>query len=123
MLFRSKFIGNPSNLRGVFALPHGDTKKNYVSVALEFTIGDLEQKVDSLNEATTSWAKLMKGVKSSETGPWSLVAIDNKRVVGQKIDIRTADIIPAHYEAMRKEFPKAKIHVEDGTGAVVWASN
>ena len=119
----TKFIGNPSNLRGVFALPHGDTKKNYVSVALEFTIGDLEQKVDSLNEATTSWAKLMKGVKSSETGPWSLVAIDNKRVVGQKIDIRTADIIPAHYEAMRKEFPKAKIHVEDGTGAVVWASN
>ena len=119
----TKFIGNPSNLRGVFALPHGDTKKNYVSVALEFTIGDLEQKVDSLNEATISWAKLMKGVKSSETGPWSLVAIDNKRVVGQKIDIRTADIIPAHYEAMRKEFPKAKIHVEDGTGAVVWASN
>ena len=119
----TKFIGNPSNLRGVFALPHGDTKKNYVSVALEFTIGDLEQKVDSLNEATTSWAKLMKGVKSSETGPWSLVAIDNKRVVGQKIDIRTADIIPAHYEAMRKEFPKAKIHVEDGTGAVVWTSN
>ena len=119
----TKFIGNPSNPRGVFALPHGDTKKNYVSVALEFTIGDLEQKVDSLNEATISWAKLMKGVKSSETGPWSLVAIDNKRVVGQKIDIRTADIIPAHYEAMRKEFPKAKIHVEDGTGAVVWASN
>ena len=119
----TKFIGNPSNLRGVFALPHGDTKKNYVSVALEFTIGDLEQKVDSLNEATTSWAKLMKGVKSSETGPWSLVAIDNKRVVGQKIDIRIADIIPAHYEAMRKEFPKAKIHVEDGTGAVVWTSN
>lgn len=119
----TKFIGNPSNPRGVFALPHGDTKKNYVSVALEFTIGDLEQKVDSLNEATTSWAKLMKGVKSSETGPWSLVAIDNKKVVGQKIDIRTSDIIPAHYEATRKEFPKAKIHVEDGTGAVVWTSN
>lgn len=53
----------------------------------------------------------------------SLVAIDNKKVIGQKIDIRTADIIPAHYEAMRKEFPKAKIHVEDGTCAVVWASN
>jgi hypothetical protein len=78
---------------------------------------------ESLNEATTSWAKLMKGVKSSETGPWSLVAIDNKKVVGQKIDIRTQEIIPAHYEVMRKEFPKAKIHVEDGTGAVVWTSN
>lgn len=119
----TKFIGNPSNPRGVFALPHGDTKKNYVSVALEFTIDDLEQKVNSLNEATTSWAKLMKGVKSSETGPWSLVAIDNKKVVGQKIDIRTPDIIPAHYEAMRKEHPKAKIHVEDGTGSVVWTSD
>ena len=76
-----------------------------------------------LNEATTSWAKLMKGVKSSGIGPWSLVAIYNKKVVGQKIDIRTPDIIPAHYEAMRKEYPKAKIHVEDGTGAVVWTSN
>lgn len=118
----TKFIGNPSNPRGVFALPHGDTKKNYVSVALEFTIDELEKSVNSLNEATTSWAKLMKGVKSSETGPWSLVAIDNKKVVGQKIDIRTPDIIPAHYEAMRKEYPNAKIHIEDGTGAVVWNS-
>lgn len=119
----TKFIGNPSNPRGVFALPHGDTKKNYASVALEFTIDDLNKMVDSLNEATASWAKLMKGVKSSETGPWSLVAIEGKKVVGQKIDIRTPDIIPAHYEAMRKDFPKAKIHVEDGTGAVIWTSN
>ena len=118
----TKFIGNPSNPRGVFALPHGDTKKNYVSVALEFTIDELEKSVNSLNEATTSWAKLMKGVKSSETGPWSIVAIDNKKVVGQKIDIRTQEIIPANYEAMRKEYPNAKIHIEDGTGAVVWYS-
>ena len=32
-------------------------------------------------EATTSWKKMMQGVKSSETGPWSLVAIENKKVV------------------------------------------
>lgn len=47
----TKFIGNPSNPRGVFALPHGDTKKNYVSVALEFSISDLEKSLESLNES------------------------------------------------------------------------
>jgi hypothetical protein len=73
-----------------------------------------------VNEATTSWKKMMQGVRSSETGPWSIVAIENKKVVGQKIDIRIQDMIPAHYEAMRKEFPRAKIHIEDGTGMVVW---
>ena len=75
---------------------------------------------DFVNEATTSWKKMMQGVRSSETGPWSIVAIENKKVVGQKIDIRIQDLIPAHYEAMRKEFPRAKIHIEDGTGMVVW---
>jgi hypothetical protein len=75
---------------------------------------------DFINEATTSWKKMMQGVRSSETGPWSIVAIENKKVVGQKIDIRIQDMIPAYYEAMRKEFPRAKIHIEDGTGMVVW---
>jgi hypothetical protein len=75
---------------------------------------------DFVNEATTSWKKMMQGVRSSETGPWSIVAIENKKVVGQKIDIKIQDMIPAHYEAMRKEFPRAKIHIEDGTGMVVW---
>jgi hypothetical protein len=73
---------------------------------------------DFINEGV--WAKMMKGVRSSETGPWSLVAIENRKVVGQKIDIKTQEIIPAHYEAMKREYPKAKIHIEDGTGAVVW---
>jgi hypothetical protein len=62
----------------------------------------------------------MKGVRSSETGPWSIVAIENRKVVGQKVDIKIQEIIPAHYEAMKREYPKAKIHIEDGTGAVVW---
>lgn len=73
-----------------------------------------------INEATTSWAKMMKGVKSSESGPWSVVAIENNRVVGQYIGIRIKDALPAHFEALRKEFPRAKIHIEDGTGMVVW---
>ena len=73
-----------------------------------------------VNEATTSWKKMMQGVRSSETGPWSIVAIQDRKVVGQSIDIRIQDLIPAKYEALKKEFPKAKLHIEDGTGMVVW---
>ena len=73
-----------------------------------------------VNEATTSWKKMMHGVRASETGPWSIVAIQDRKVVGQSIDIRIQDLIPAKYEALKKEFPKAKLHIEDGTGMVVW---
>jgi hypothetical protein len=73
-----------------------------------------------VNEATTSWKKMMQGVRASETGPWSIVAVQDRKVVGQSIDIRIQDLIPAKYEALKKEFPKAKLHIEDGTGMVVW---
>jgi len=75
---------------------------------------------DFVNEATTSWKKMMQGVRSSETGPWSIVAIQDRKVVGQSIDIKIQDLIPAKYEGLKKEFPKAKLHIEDGTGMVVW---
>jgi hypothetical protein len=79
-----------------------------------------EVNESNIDEATTSWKKMMAGVKTSESGPWSLVAIENKKVVAQKNDIKIQDMIPAHFEAMRKEYPKAAIHIEDGTGMVVW---
>lgn len=75
---------------------------------------------EGLNEATTSWSKMMKGVKAGESGPWSLVAIENNKVVGQRINIQIRDILPAEFEAFRKEHPKARIHIEDSTGGVVW---
>jgi hypothetical protein len=75
---------------------------------------------NEIDEATTSWAKMMKGVKDGGSGPWSLIAIENNKVVSQKIDIKTKDILPAHFEALRKEYPKAKIHIEDAGGIVVW---
>ena len=79
-------------------------------------------QTESLDEATTSWSKMMKGVKSSESGPWSLVAIENKKVIGQKIDIRIKEMLPAEYEALHTQYPNAKIHIEDGTGQVVWTN-
>ena len=76
---------------------------------------------DFLNEeATTSWSKMMKGVRAGGSGPWSIVAIQDKKVVGQSIDIKTPDLIPAKYEALKREYPKAKLHIEDGGGMVVW---
>ena len=73
-----------------------------------------------VNEATTPWAKIMKPVKSGGSGPWSIVAIENNKVVGQDNYIKIADAIPAHFEEMRRNFPKSKIHIEDSTGGVVW---
>ena len=71
-------------------------------------------------EATTSWSKMMKGVRAGNGGPWSIVAIQDQKVVGQSIDIKIQDLIPAKYEALKAEFPKAKLHIEDGGGEVVW---
>ena len=71
-------------------------------------------------EATTSWGKMMKGVKAGNGGPWSIVAIQDRKVVGQSNDIKIRDLIPAKYEALKAEFPKAKFHIEDGGGQVVW---
>lgn len=73
-----------------------------------------------IEEATTSWGKMMKGVKAGNGGPWSIVAIQDRKVVGQSNDIKIQDLIPAKYEALKAEFPKAKLHIEDGGGQVVW---
>jgi hypothetical protein len=73
-----------------------------------------------IQEATTSWNKMMKGVKAGDGGPWSIVAIEYNKVVGQSIDIKIRDLIPAKYEALKKEFPRAKFHIEDVGGQVVW---
>ena len=76
----------------------------------------------ALNETVISegvWNDMMKGVRQGET-PFSLVAIEGNKVVGQDINIRIPDIIPAKYEAIKKQFPNAIIAIEDGTGMRVW---
>ena len=75
---------------------------------------------ESVNEATTSWSRMMQGVRAGDSGPWSLVGIENNKVVAQKNNIKDKNLLPAHFEAMRRENPRAKIHIEDGGGHVVW---
>ena len=66
------------------------------------------------------WANMMKGVRTGSS-PWSIIAIENKKVVGQEINIKIRDLIPAAYEEMKRKYPKTKIHIEDGGGQVVWS--
>lgn len=119
---------------GIFAY-HTDLKDEYPSerwysdgyriTGLEDTIREIEKNgkvLESLelDEATTSWSKMMKGVKDGGSGPWALVAIENGKVIAQNINIKIKDALPAHFEAMRREHPKAKIRIEDSEGMIVW---
>ena len=97
-----------------------DVGTRYQQLQHDGSLDDKGWLSESLDEATTSWSTMMRDVRKSESGPWSLVAIEDKKVVGQHNDIRIKDMLPAHFEALRKEHPRAKIHIEDGTGMVVW---
>jgi hypothetical protein len=114
-------IGQSSNPRGYFAKPHDEnTKKTNTSMEIELTTDFLQKELESINEASTSWSKMMNGVKRGESGPWTIVGIENKRVVSQNI-VEIRDLLPAKFETMAKENPRAKFHIEDSTGAVVWS--
>jgi hypothetical protein len=74
---------------------------------------------ESLNEGV--WTKIMAGVKRGDNGPWSIVATDYRKVVGQDIDIKFRELIPIHYKDMKEKYPNARLHIEDGGGGVVWS--
>jgi len=66
------------------------------------------------------WAKLMKAVRSgSKSGPWSIVSIEGGKVVNQEL-VNVMDLIPAHYEDVKKRFPNAKMSIEDNEGMSVY---
>jgi hypothetical protein len=75
----------------------------------------------AINEGV--WNNIMKGVRGgSQDGPWSIIAIDNNRVVGQDISIEIKDAIPAHYEDMKRKYPNSRLRIEDNEGRIVWES-
>jgi hypothetical protein len=49
----TKVIGNANNPRGILATPYGDTKDNYISNAIEFTMDQLKSDLE-ISEATDS---------------------------------------------------------------------
>jgi hypothetical protein len=81
-------------------------------------LGAIPYNESAINEGV--WADMMKGVKTGDNGPWSIVALEYGKVVGQSNDIKIRDLIPAKYEDMKRKYPKAKFHIEDAGGTTVW---
>ena len=74
---------------------------------------------ESVNEG--NWSKIMAGVKKgSQSGPWTIVIIQNKKVIHQE-PVKYRDAIPAHYESMKREFRNASLAIEDKTGQIVYS--
>jgi hypothetical protein len=101
-------------------------KKNPIDeTEVWISLGPNAQRYIMKNESITEgvWSNIMKGVKSNGSGPWSIVAIENNKVVNQEININIPQMIPAHYEAMKRKYPNARIRIENGEGMIVWKSN
>ena len=90
---------------------------------MESLKNDINTEKEPLDEATTSWKKLMAAVKSG-VAPYSLVVVDKalRKVIKQEINITIPQLVPAHYETLRKEFPNALIHLEDSEGSRLWSN-
>ena len=66
------------------------------------------------------WSKIMAGVrKGSQSGPWTIVIIQNKKVIHQE-PVKYRDAIPASYEAMKRKFRNANLGIEDNSGQIVY---
>jgi len=79
---------------------------------------NLDTIVESVNEG--KWSKIMAGVKKgSQSGPWTFVIIQNKKVIHQE-RVNYRDSIPAHYESLKKEFRNGFLAIEDNSGKIVY---
>jgi hypothetical protein len=95
---------------------HISNAENYISQA---SSGYYEYNSENINEG--NWSKIMMGVrKGSQSGPWTIVIIKDKRVVHQE-PVKIKDAIPASYEAMKKKFRGATLSIEDNHGHIVYS--
>lgn len=98
-----------------------DVRSPYANEGL-FNMPTFEQFVFESAVNESKWSSIMDAVKKGNSGPWSIVAIKDNKVIGQKIEIKIKDAIPAHYEGMVEKYPKAIFRIEDSTGQIVWQS-
>ena len=61
---------------------------------------------------------IMKGVKNG-SGPFTMVVIKDNKVVKQ-VNVNTPQSIPANYTSLEKQYPNARIRIEDATGKMVF---
>ena len=100
---------NPAEMKTIEEL----IKKIKKSVKAFKSIGDVK--------GTLYEASLSKVYNASKKGsyPITLVAIEGGKVVDQKL-VGTPEIVPAAFNDMQSEFPKAQINVEDRTGKILF---
>jgi len=78
---------------------------------------------ESINEG--KWSKIMRSVrKGSKSGPWSIVVYDKrKRKVKHQRLVKILQQIPAHYEDVKKKYPRDSIGIEDKYGERVYTES
>ena len=64
------------------------------------------------------YAKIMKGIRDSQ-GPFSVVAIKGKKVVGNKHSIKNSKMLPIHVNDMADAHPGATISIESKGGEIL----
>jgi len=104
-------------------IPEDSQKRDKMVATFQKRVEAAQKKHDNVSESVINegkWGNIMKGVrKGSKSGPWTVVSIQNNKVVNQEqVDIM--DAIPAFYEKAKKEFPKARISIEDNEGHSVY---
>jgi hypothetical protein len=74
------------------------------------------QDFHGLNEASNAQIRKVMKLAKDRPAPFAVVAVKGGKVVAQDIDIKTWELVLAHYREMAKAHPDAKIHVEDAEG-------
>jgi hypothetical protein len=80
------------------------------------------QDFHRLNEASDAQIRKIVKLAKDRPAPFAVVAVKGGKVVAQDIDIKTWELVLAHYREMAKAHPDAKIHVEDAEGQSVMES-
>ena len=133
----SKFFRLPSKLNVMWDLKNsvnamvskhdsGDDYDPAVMKTIEDLIKKIKKSAKAFNSAEdvkgtlyeTSLRKVFNATKKGNF-PVTLVAIENGKVVDQKL-VGTREIVPAAFNAMQDDYPKAQINVEDRTGKILF---
>ena len=66
------------------------------------------------------YSKIMKAVrKGPKAGPWQIIVSKNNKVV-KEVPVKTLQLIPAHYDDIKKAYPNHKIGIEAKDGKIVY---
>ena len=118
----AKELSKKKKVESVFAVKGKEGKDGYrIPENPDFKY-DPEKK-ESVNEG--KWSKIMTSVrKGSKAGPWSIVVYDKakRKVIHNRI-VKILQQIPAHYEDVKKKYPRASIGIEDKYGHRVYTES